>query len=448
MPMPRVAGPHPLRCGRRSNLLAVGVEGQAAVDVFERSAADAPWLFRARLTPPPIPGIPGVASTGSNMGMRGSVAAGPDYVAAGASGVEAVLVYRWSGVQQAWVHAQTLRSSRFRAVHAHDVQFRWRAEFGRSVAASGFTLLVGAPLQRVEGDAGSQALGPQHPEGATAWSGSGAVFAFHRRFGAQSGHPQQHMWAEHGMMRAQDAEPTSRFGMSVALDGDQAVIGATGSDALPNTTWDFESGTLAGWRLEGDAFLTQPTLGDNAALRPSYGTLLGPSRPQPAQPVGRYWVGTFENRRTEAAMPGDTQVRCARACWQRASLRLLTRCARAGRCAAGRHDVQRVCDWRQQDLLPHWRRLPDHPRVRHAAGGRPRAATARHGAMRGDDGARGVGCVALPRPRGADQGGGRLQHAYVCSCSWRAWCRHVLTRPSFAHVRVRMCVHRLGAHQL
>ena len=30
-------------------------------------------------------------------------------------------------------------------------------------------------------------------------------------------------------------------------------------------TWDFETGNLAGWRIVGDAFVNQPTLGDNTS---------------------------------------------------------------------------------------------------------------------------------------------------------------------------------------
>ena len=53
---------------------------------------------------------------------------------------------------------------------------------------------------------------------------------------------------------------------------------------FPNS--DFESGNLENWIPEGDAFLRQPTLGDNPLYRGK----------DPVGLQGKYWIGTFEDR--------------------------------------------------------------------------------------------------------------------------------------------------------
>lgn len=50
-------------------------------------------------------------------------------------------------------------------------------------------------------------------------------------------------------------------------------------------TWDFETGDLRGWKAEGTAFASQPTLGDNPTAR---------NRGQPSRHQGRWWIGTYE----------------------------------------------------------------------------------------------------------------------------------------------------------
>lgn len=45
------------------------------------------------------------------------------------------------------------------------------------------------------------------------------------------------------------------------------AVGAYHSSALAETTWDFETGDLVGWRQTGDAFALQPTYGDNPYFR-------------------------------------------------------------------------------------------------------------------------------------------------------------------------------------
>lgn len=72
--------------------------------------------------------------------------------------------------------------------------------------------------------------------------------------------------------------------------------------ALPfkaqSQTWNFESGNLNGWSVDGAAFANQPTFGDNVAARMP-GTRLGQQ--------GEFWIGTFENRHTPADPAGGIQ---------------------------------------------------------------------------------------------------------------------------------------------
>jgi hypothetical protein len=63
-------------------------------------------------------------------------------------------------------------------------------------------------------------------------------------------------------------------------------------------TWDFESGDLRGWTPTGEAFNSQPTLGDNPTAR---------HRGQPSNHQGNYWIGSFEKRHTAADPPGQIQ---------------------------------------------------------------------------------------------------------------------------------------------
>lgn len=62
------------------------------------------------------------------------------------------------------------------------------------------------------------------------------------------------------------------------------VAAAQGDLLFPNS--DFEMGDLTNWRAEGEGFNSQPTLGDNVAVR---------RKGWCALPQGKYWIGTFEN---------------------------------------------------------------------------------------------------------------------------------------------------------
>jgi hypothetical protein len=88
--------------------------------------------------------------------------------------------------------------------------------FGNAVAVSGHTVLVGAPG---EASASTDVDGDQGDNDA---SSAGAVYVFVRE-GAG--------WSQQAYLKAPNAESGDAFGRSVALDGDTAVIGATGEDS-------------------------------------------------------------------------------------------------------------------------------------------------------------------------------------------------------------------------
>ena len=79
--------------------------------------------------------------------------------------------------------------------------------FGRSVAVSGDTAIVGADLE----DAGG--------------SGAGAAYIFQRDQGGAGN------WGEVKKLTASDAQADDQFGQSVAVSGDTAVVGASLEDA-------------------------------------------------------------------------------------------------------------------------------------------------------------------------------------------------------------------------
>ncbi|MEZ6134637.1 MAG: glycoside hydrolase family 32 protein [Pirellulaceae bacterium] len=70
---------------------------------------------------------------------------------------------------------------------------------------------------------------------------------------------------------------------------------AWGDELLfPNS--DFESGTLDGWTIEGEAFKTQPTKGDNTLARNRESSNL----------QGTWWIGGFEKYNGREGKPGAT----------------------------------------------------------------------------------------------------------------------------------------------
>ncbi|GMI03622.1 hypothetical protein TrRE_jg8633 [Triparma retinervis] len=105
--------------------------------------------------------------------------------------------------------------------------------------------------------------------------------------------------SEFGRFQAEDKKSGDRFGYSVAIDGNQAVVGAMFSAGKCRATFDFETGDMVGWTKTGTAFDFQPTYGDNSKYRNVYGGFgdkLTHGASQSSGIEGRYYIGTFEKR--------------------------------------------------------------------------------------------------------------------------------------------------------
>ena len=88
--------------------------------------------------------------------------------------------------------------------------------FGTSLALSGDTLAVGAPLED------SIAVGANGSQTDNSASASGAVYVF-TRAGAT--------WTQQAYLKASNTDPGDTFGISVALYGDTLAVGATSEDS-------------------------------------------------------------------------------------------------------------------------------------------------------------------------------------------------------------------------
>jgi len=105
--------------------------------------------------------------------------------------------------------------------------------------------------------------------------------------------------SEFGSFQAEDKKSGDRFGYSLAIDGNQAVIGAMFSAGKCRATFDFETGDMVGWTKTGTAFDFQPTYGDNSRYRNvygGYGDKLTHGAGQQSGIKGRYYIGTYEKR--------------------------------------------------------------------------------------------------------------------------------------------------------
>ncbi|KDO30160.1 hypothetical protein SPRG_05352 [Saprolegnia parasitica CBS 223.65] len=105
-------------------------------------------------------------------------------------------------------------------------------------------------------------------------------------------------WTFHQQLAAADGNHADRFGSDVDIDGDSIIVGAYGSSALVTTTWNFETGDLTGWVQTGNAFLQQPTFGEN---RQGLGVIGF---------EGRYWLGTYEARPGAGQSENPTPFSC------------------------------------------------------------------------------------------------------------------------------------------
>ncbi|KAJ1454589.1 hypothetical protein M885DRAFT_588046 [Pelagophyceae sp. CCMP2097] len=113
------------------------------------------------------------------------------------------------------------------------------------------------------------------------------------------------LFVQQARLQALDRAPAALFGAAVAVSGDHVLVGAPRAPGAAATTWDFETGDLAGWHRTGNAFERQPTYGDGPAYRPdgeggfaydSRGDANQGPRARSARIQGRYFIGTADDR--------------------------------------------------------------------------------------------------------------------------------------------------------
>ena len=227
-----------------------------------------------------------------------------------------VYVYR-KDVDGEWTEAQRLEASNS-AMGDH---------FGRSLAQTGNHLLVGSTtLETVyvfERDASgawreTQAL--QASDGTegdyigrlaavdgddvlmATWAhaeGRGAVYVFHRDDSTGR-------WSESAKLMGSDIEPNEWFGMSLAIEGDVALIGSPRKDGNTGAVYVFRLEETGAWteqtRLTGAGTVANSRFGSSVALRAGR-ALIGAATHQ--QGVGTAFVYTFDEDSGEWE-PGPT----------------------------------------------------------------------------------------------------------------------------------------------
>jgi hypothetical protein len=160
-------------------------DGTGAVYVFERSGSI--WAQQAMLT---IQNGAWDDRFGYAVAIAGDtiVAGSPGHVAQGSTHAGTAYVFVRSGAS--WAQQAELWAG----------DGGWFDWFGGSVAIDGDTIVVGAPMHRVE-----------------SWAMAGAAYVFVRSGGG---------WAQQAELSASDGGPGAQLGTSVAIDGDTVVAGA------------------------------------------------------------------------------------------------------------------------------------------------------------------------------------------------------------------------------
>lgn len=102
-------------------------------------------------------------------------------------------------------------------------------QFGSSVATDGVSIIVGAPFDDLQ---------PEQVPGATAKNASGCAYIYRRVSGS---------WQLDGQLFAPDAADNARFGSSVAIDGNRAVVGAAGA----KRAYLFRRAAANNWVIDG-----------------------------------------------------------------------------------------------------------------------------------------------------------------------------------------------------
>ncbi len=216
------------------NTLAVAATGQSPPAVYVYTEATGNWSLQARIQAPG-----GLLSTGFGraLALQGNrLLIGAD---AASNGMGAAYVYTRSG--STWLQEQRLIPN----------QTQPGERFGSSVSLSGDLALVGAPRRAASGS-GSHA--------------NGAAFVYARTLG---------VWSQQAMLMAGNAGNGDSFGASVSLQGSRALIGAPLAGNGIGGVYVFESAAgvwsqqamlaaLAG--IQGDRFGWSVALAGDTAL--------------------------------------------------------------------------------------------------------------------------------------------------------------------------------------
>ena len=123
-------------------------------------------------------------------------------------------------------------------------------QFGYSVAISGNTIVAGAPGE----DSNTTAIinGSDLSSTNNSVESTGAAYVFVR--------DANNMWSHQAYLKSPNAETNDNFGMSVAVSGDTAIVGASGEDSASGAAYVFvRSGTT--WSHQ--AYLKAPNAGNN-----------------------------------------------------------------------------------------------------------------------------------------------------------------------------------------
>ncbi|HLU43679.1 MAG TPA: putative Ig domain-containing protein, partial [Natronosporangium sp.] len=191
---------------------AAGTTGAAYVFVREGDA----WVEQAKLTAP----------DGRPDDLFGEyVAVAGDTIVVGAPGVDGA----GTNFEQGAAYVFTRTGDRWQQEARLEAPDGQRGDqFGHGVAVAGDTVLVGAPFAQVDGA-----------------NLRGAVYVFSRSQG----------WGEPTVLAASDGAPLDRFGFSVAMTDDTAVIGAIGAAGVEPST-----GAAYVFVRDGDAWVEEAKL--------------------------------------------------------------------------------------------------------------------------------------------------------------------------------------------
>ena len=192
--------------GERALVGATRLSTQGVVDVFDRNPGTGLWP-RSDVLLPSDPGTGRFANSVSVDGDRALV--GAPFNAANGSASGAAYVFERDSLTGIWSQSVRLFSD---DIGQGDI-------FGRSVSLSGDRALIGA-------------------DGA---DGSGAAYIFDRN-------PVTGVWSQSAKLVADDAAAGDNFGWSVSLSGDRALVGASDSFSIGNTgaAYVFDRDTVSG----------------------------------------------------------------------------------------------------------------------------------------------------------------------------------------------------------